>query len=163
MRENQRRRNAAIAHEKETSRGIALREVLPMSEVIPFPPKPPPKSIAEETADSCDCWSGSGLRRRRSKGKNSRQERNRPEKNRRTGPRDVRGPFCPVTREEQASGGVRIRVTAAPLRYRHLPASARTPFRLNRNGVLDSDLTHRDANRYPLAGKRSSIGESGGR
>jgi hypothetical protein len=27
------------------------REVLPMSEVIPFPPKPPSKSIEEETAE----------------------------------------------------------------------------------------------------------------
>jgi len=27
------------------------REVLPMSEVLPFPPKPPPKSIEEETAE----------------------------------------------------------------------------------------------------------------
>jgi hypothetical protein len=50
-REKLRRRNAAIAQEKETPRGIAPREVLPMSDVIPFPPKPPPKSIAEETAE----------------------------------------------------------------------------------------------------------------
>jgi hypothetical protein len=32
-------------------RGRVPREVLPMSEVIPFPPKPPPKSIAEETEE----------------------------------------------------------------------------------------------------------------
>ena len=31
--------------------GMAPREVLPMSEVIPFPPKPQPKSIADETAE----------------------------------------------------------------------------------------------------------------
>ena len=45
--EKLRRRNAPIAQEKETP---FTREVLPMSEVIPFPPKPP-KSIAEETAE----------------------------------------------------------------------------------------------------------------
>ena len=36
---------------KDPPRGLASREVLPMSEVIPFPPKPPPKTIAEETAE----------------------------------------------------------------------------------------------------------------
>jgi hypothetical protein len=36
---------------KDRPRGLASREVLPMSEVIPFPPKPPPKTIAEETAE----------------------------------------------------------------------------------------------------------------
>jgi hypothetical protein len=46
--EQPRRRNAPIAHEK-TRR--CTREVVPMSEVIPFPPKPPPKSIADETAE----------------------------------------------------------------------------------------------------------------
>jgi hypothetical protein len=38
------------SHVRRRHRGIA-KEVLPMSEVIPFPPKPPPKSIAEETAE----------------------------------------------------------------------------------------------------------------
>ena len=46
-----------LAAEMQQSRGKRKygadvpREVLPMSEVLPFPPKPPPKTIAEETAE----------------------------------------------------------------------------------------------------------------
>jgi hypothetical protein len=47
---NARRRNAAIAGEKDIRRGNVPSEVLPMSEVIPFPPRPS-KTIEEETAE----------------------------------------------------------------------------------------------------------------
>jgi hypothetical protein len=47
---NGRRRIAAIAREKEIRRGRVPREVLPMSDVIPFPQRPP-KTIEEETAE----------------------------------------------------------------------------------------------------------------
>jgi hypothetical protein len=47
-----RRRNATIGRDNNRpARACITREVLPMSEVIPFPPKPPPKSIQEETAE----------------------------------------------------------------------------------------------------------------
>jgi len=46
------RRNAAIAGKKETVGADASpKGGSTMSEVLPFPPKPPPKSIEEETAE----------------------------------------------------------------------------------------------------------------
>jgi hypothetical protein len=46
--ENARRRNAVIAGEKDIQRGRVPREVLPMSDVIPFPQPQPSKSKEEE-------------------------------------------------------------------------------------------------------------------
>jgi hypothetical protein len=45
-----RRRNAAISGKKDIQRGNVPREVLPMSDVIPFPPRPS-KTIEDETAE----------------------------------------------------------------------------------------------------------------
>jgi hypothetical protein len=50
LREICRRRNAVIQREKAIRRGRVPREVLPMSEVIPFPERSS-KTIQEETAE----------------------------------------------------------------------------------------------------------------